>query len=72
MANNKANMEVVKKVRTKLASEGLLTNGAITNLVSSLERKRGDINFFMFAKKKELDQTICALNYLLESEEFQN
>lgn len=70
MAYSKANMEIVKKVRTKLSSEGLLTDSTINNLVSSLERKRADMNFFMFSKKRELDQTISALNFLLENEQF--
>ena len=60
-------MDVVKKVRQRLESEGMFNETAITDLRSNLEKKRENTSFFMFEKKKELNQTITALTYLLEN-----
>ncbi|MEM1259940.1 MAG: hypothetical protein AAGH81_15535 [Bacteroidota bacterium] len=61
-------MDTVKKVRSRLESEGKLDVDTMTTIKNNLERKRDSTFFMMFNKRRELDQTISALDYLLEKE----
>lgn len=68
MAKKRPNMDTVKKVRSRLESEGKLDVDTMTTIKNNLERKRDSTFFMMFNKRRELDQTISALDYLLEKE----
>ena len=68
MAKKRPNMDTVKKVRSRLESEGKLDADTMTTIKNNLERKRDSTFFMMFNKRRELDQTISALDYLLEKE----
>ena len=59
---------MVEKVRSRLESEGKLDTATMTTIKGNLERKRKATSLVQFNKRRELDQTISALNYLLEKE----
>ena len=61
-------MDMVEKVRSRLESEGKLDTATMTTIKGNLERKRKATSLVQFNKRRELDQTISALNYLLEKE----
>ncbi|WP_343487509.1 hypothetical protein [Allomuricauda sp. d1] len=67
MATKRPNAKVVEKVRGKLESKGLLTAAAIQELRDNLKKKREEAKFYDLAKKRELDETISALNHLLDT-----
>jgi len=69
MAKKRPNMDMVKKVRSRLESEGKLDAETMTTIKGNLEKKRNATFFMMFNKRRELDETISALNYLLENHE---
>ncbi|MEM6542305.1 MAG: hypothetical protein AAF634_14170 [Bacteroidota bacterium] len=68
MAKKRPNMDMVGKVRSRLESEGKLDTATMTTIKGNLERKRKATSLVQFNKRRELDQTISALNYLLEKE----
>lgn len=69
MAKKRPNMDMVKKVRSRLESEGKLDAETMTTIKGNLEKKRNATFFMMFNKRRELDETISALDYLLENHE---
>lgn len=72
MAKKRPNMDMVKKVRSRLESEGKLDAETMTTIKGNLEKKRNATFFMMFNKRRELDETISALDYLLENHEAQD
>lgn len=79
MAPLKTNMDMVNRVRNRLESEGGLNVATMSTIKINLERKRTKLekrkvifNLFMSKKKRELDETIDALTYLLEKGNIQD
>ncbi|MEL6303202.1 MAG: hypothetical protein AAFQ20_00265 [Bacteroidota bacterium] len=72
MAKKRPNMDMVEKVRSRLESEGKLDAETMTTIKGNLEKKRNATFFMMFNKRRELDETISALDYLLENHEAQD
>jgi len=72
MAKKRPNMDMVKKVRSRLESEGKLDAETMTTIKGNLEKKRNATFFMMSNKRRELDETISALDYLLENQEAQD
>lgn len=68
MLSSKPNMIVVKQIRTKLESEGMFNRHYIDGLISNLSKKRESAGWFSFITKRNLDQQINALNYLLKKD----
>lgn len=68
MSREKPNREIVHQVKTKLQNDGLLTQESIQELRVLLEAKKEKTSVFQFAKRRELKETIAALNYLLKKQ----
>jgi len=67
MANSKPNLKVVEQVRSRLKSEDMYTRTAISDIKTGLESQKKNTKFYMFLKRKELSETIKALDYILNS-----
>lgn len=68
MSREKPNREIVHQVKAKLQNDGLLTQESIQELRVLLEAKKEKTSVFQFAKRRELKETIAALNYLLKKQ----
>lgn len=59
-------MDLVAQVRKKLESEGMFTQAAIQGILDGLRKKKAKTNLFQIDTRRELTETIAALDHLLE------
>lgn len=66
MAIIKPNRDTIRKVRSKLMSEGMFRETSIKELQSGLMKKRKETKFFQFIQRQQLSQSINVLTHILD------
>jgi len=58
----------IEEIKQKLIAQGVYNRKHVLELRKSLIEKQSKLRFFAFIKKREIEDTVAALNYLLEKE----
>ncbi len=65
MAIIKPSRDTIRKVRSKLISEGMFREASIEEIRSGLMKKREETKFFQLIQRQHLSQSIAALTHIL-------